>query len=521
MSTQTKKIPTGQKRGWGRIFNLLQSLTLLVFMPTFLNAQQILPNTVYCVKGSEANPVSYCVDDTPCKTFNEHTVCLTNVQDLPVGAFKTSANCWKEQTDYTCMQYQENCTQYSSDSNCTEIGAKACTTGSNGQPMLSSNPKTGECSSYTRNFSCTDPRKPAEESYTQTTECDISGMMGGVDWTVTTKSSADDFVTAATGQEFARQIAVYGAKDAGGVNNIFPGHAGQCRDGYLGLKNCCKSSGGGSISNASLAQKIGVSVAFGGFKQGSGYAAAKGSGLVRDTVMSNAPEFLKPGMQSMFDSMAGNSWQSAGFGAFGFGTTAAAAEGILGSAASQVSYGGLGGTTSFTVGSQQIFFNPYALAAAVAIQLIMEAMSCSEAEKELARARAENLCHYIGDFCSNEIKVFGISLGCLETTQSYCCYNGFLGKAIAEGGRAQIGKSWGSPQGPDCSGFTPAQLSSIDFNAPSMQSAMEPFKQEIMKNFNSNMAPALSSRAVRFASNARSFIQKPFARNFFNHQPTT
>ncbi|MFT6220349.1 MAG: hypothetical protein ACJAVG_001064 [Rickettsiales bacterium] len=33
-----------------------------------------------------------------------------------------------------------------------------------------------------------------------------------------------------------------------------------------------------------------------------------------------------------------------------------------------------------------------------------------------------------------------------------------------EQGRAQLGIGWGSPQGPNCSGFTPEQLQSLRFD---------------------------------------------------------
>ena len=475
--------------------NIFITILLLISFNSF--GQNILPNTVKCYSGDGVTPFSSCADSEACKNIDGSIICLANTMSPPIGAIVSTQTCWTLVKEYTCLQYVSDCTRYSSDSLCTEIGAKACTKDGNGQPMIATIPGIGECSSYTRNFSCTDSRKPTQDSYTQTTECDISGLMGGVDWTVTTKSSADDFVVAATGQEFARQIAIYGAKDAGGINNLFPGLASSCRDGYAGLKNCCKSSGGGTISNNSLAKGIGISVALGGFKQGSGYAVAKGSKYVFDTIYTGVqPMFFGPGMASMLSDGMGNSWQSAGFGAFGFGTTAAAAEGLTGGLFYQ-------STIEFSVGSQTLYFNPYALATAIAIQLVMEAMSCTQDEQDLARARAESLCHYVGDFCSNEIKFLGATIGCLETTQAYCCYNGLLGKAIAEGGRAQIGKGWGSPKGPDCSGFTPAQLSSIDFNTPGMQSALEPFKQSIMSNFNSTAAPALAGGSIKTSIGGR------------------
>ena len=40
-----------------------------------------------------------------------------------------------------------------------------------------------------------------------------------------------------------------------------------------------------------------------------------------------------------------------------------------------------------------------------------------------------------------------------------------LARIINEQGRVQVGKSWGSAQGPDCAGFTIAELQSLDFAA--------------------------------------------------------
>lgn len=40
-----------------------------------------------------------------------------------------------------------------------------------------------------------------------------------------------------------------------------------------------------------------------------------------------------------------------------------------------------------------------------------------------------------------------------------------LARLINEQGRIQVGKGWGSAQSPDCSGFTIAQLQSLDFSA--------------------------------------------------------
>jgi conjugal transfer mating pair stabilization protein TraN len=39
-----------------------------------------------------------------------------------------------------------------------------------------------------------------------------------------------------------------------------------------------------------------------------------------------------------------------------------------------------------------------------------------------------------------------------------------LARILNEQGRAQLGRSWGGAESPDCSGFTVAQLQSLDFS---------------------------------------------------------
>jgi len=72
--------------------------------------------------------------------------------------------------------------------------------------------------------------------------------------------------------------------------------------------------------------------------------------------------------------------------------------------------------------------------------------------------KSNRLCHYLGSYCSS--KFLG---ACVTKKESYCCFNSRLAKIINEQGRGQIGKSWGGAKSPDCSGFTPEQLQSLDF----------------------------------------------------------
>lgn len=460
-----------------------------VLLCHFSASAQIKPNTVMCIKGSDAHPQTYCADPTPCKQIvgpNEtHTVCLAGTVNPPPGALIHTSSCWSRTTEYTCLEYVSSCAKFTSDQNCNEQGSRTCTTDAESQLLASSYPKLGQCAAYTRTFSCLDPRKDSSSSYTKTTQCDVNGTMNGLDWSTSRESSASDFVLAVTGQEFARQLALYGSKDGGAIDNLFPGHPLGCREGYMGLKSCCKSSGGGAASNNSMAKNTGLSIGMGALQQGAGYAAAKGSMYVFDTIITHAPEFLTPGVDAMLSAGANNMSQFAGFGAFGIGSTAEAAGGLF-----------FGSTSSVAIGNTGLYFNPYALAAAIAIQIVMEVLSCDQDEMDLARARSQNLCHSIGSYCSTKIKVLGVTVGCAETTDMFCCYNGQLGKAVAEGSHAQLGLSWGSPESPICRGLTVAQLTALDFNSPAMLQAMEPFKQEIMKGYEKNIAPNLTSGAV-------------------------
>ncbi len=75
--------------------------------------------------------------------------------------------------------------------------------------------------------------------------------------------------------------------------------------------------------------------------------------------------------------------------------------------------------------------------------------------------RDTRLCVGVGSYCSTRIPIIRV---CTEITESYCCFNSRLARLINEQGRTQLGKIWGAPQAPDCSGFTPAQLQSLDFS---------------------------------------------------------
>jgi conjugal transfer mating pair stabilization protein TraN len=116
-----------------------------------------------------------------------------------------------------------------------------------------------------------------------------------------------------------------------------------------------------------------------------------------------------------------------------------------------------------TFGSFTFTFNYYQLAAELAIMVYEDLTSCNTEEQMLGLKRGQNLCTYVGTYCSSSINLIVGSI-CVENTQTYCCYNSLLGQIINVQGRVQIGKGYGSTSSPDCSGFTTDQFAQIDFS---------------------------------------------------------
>lgn len=85
---------------------------------------------------------------------------------------------------------------------------------------------------------------------------------------------------------------------------------------------------------------------------------------------------------------------------------------------------------------------------------------CNEEELMLIEAARNGRCHLVGSYCSSDTP-----LGCARTRLNWCCFNSKLARIVNEQGRPQLAKGWGSAKTPDCSGFTPAQLQSLNFAA--------------------------------------------------------
>lgn len=109
-------------------------------------------------------------------------------------------------------------------------------------------------------------------------------------------------------------------------------------------------------------------------------------------------------------------------------------------------------------------FDPATLAIAVAVAVAVEyfTQSCDLISMETNMMNGSGLCSYVGDYCREEWPL----VGCVQRSQSYCCYNSKMSKLINEQGRAQLTTlaPLGVPGNPVCTGFTPEQFQAIDFS---------------------------------------------------------
>jgi hypothetical protein len=101
---------------------------------------------------------------------------------------------------------------------------------------------------------------------------------------------------------------------------------------------------------------------------------------------------------------------------------------------------------------------------------------CSGEEKELGEWRHQKRCILVGTHCAE--KLLGV---CVRKITNFCCFGTKLSRLIQEHGRRQLGMNFGTAKCPDCRGFTPEELSRLDFSKIDLSELCE----DIQKNFKS------------------------------------
>lgn len=110
--------------------------------------------------------------------------------------------------------------------------------------------------------------------------------------------------------------------------------------------------------------------------------------------------------------------------------------------------------------------------------------ACDEHEMDMGIKLAQRQCFKVGPtYCNKRFPVIGGLGACMQRRQDYCCYSSILARIIVKESYSQLGinplpfgnkLNAGTPEAKgSCLGLTAEQLSSLDFNAPSMQTALE------------------------------------------------
>ena len=151
-------------------------------------------------------------------------------------------------------------------------------------------------------------------------------------------------------------------------------------------------------------------------------------------------------------------------------------------------------TAASTLAAQAVLFiNPITIGIAIAVMVVMAYLQCDVNDTHTANLVSNNLCHYVGSYCSQKVPLIGT---CLTTKQSYCCYNGLLAKEIQEGAHGQLGLSWGSPESPSCGGLSIDQITALDFGSIDLSQ----FASQIQSSSNGLSASDMSTMQGNIAT---------------------
>ena len=321
-----------------------------------------------------------------------------------------------------CWSYERalTCASGAAIDECAPLVSRGCTP--DDSVCKQTNAATGSCEIFQDSYTC----PVAAQTVTTASNCPANVYCLGANCFNTSYAGDSDFARSMSLMEAAREAGVYLDTNA---MQVFKGEGNKCRDRLL--KNCCYSdSAGAGMTNQSL---------FG-----------TGSRLVFDVLMNaDNREFLYQGAQALL--------LGSGFG--GSFTTYGVTVAVNGAALPS------GSAVLYSGQSVVVAFDPWSLAIAVVIYIAMSMTSCNADEGKLAMKEGAGLCRSIGTWCSSCIRILGKCVSCIEHTTGKCCFNSKLARIINEQGRAQVGKGWGSGRNPDCSGFTIAQLQSLDFSA--------------------------------------------------------
>ncbi len=407
--------------------------------------------------------------------------CTQGAGTRNINGLDVTESCWQYTPTYSCAgpaSGNSNCQALENDPTCTQQGTRCVDT-----------LPDGSCGLQDVSYQCMTSPGTSKE----VTTCGAGVCMNGVCSGPTTPPSTD-FGSVTAAMEAGREMGNY--LDPANLQ-LFKGQSSFCEVKLGGLGNCCAAQGDpGKASNAYLMAGVklianqaiksygspymydtlyegnlvsadtmasisgGASTQFGSSASQianaqQSYSAAQANFSAAGQAYDQAAATY--GAESAEASAAQASMQSAGTALVSSGEALETASATMASG----SYSAFGITATIGAdGSVALAVCVPCIAAIVAIYLIEQWLQCTQSDQMTGMRKSAHLCTYVGSWCSQ--KVLG---SCAAETQSYCCYNSVLARIVEEQGRVQLGKGYGDPKNPDCSGFTEAELAKVNFSA--------------------------------------------------------
>jgi conjugal transfer mating pair stabilization protein TraN len=332
-------------------------------------------------------------------------VCVDGPSTKRIQGHDVSRACWQFDSTYNCSNGPpaDECAPLVA-AGCVQT-ATACKEATPGNPLV--------CGIYQDTYEC----GKGATTTTTVTACPTSTFCVGAACFDTSSPKDADFARTVAYLEAGREAGKYIDPK---TLKVFKGADNRCDQKLFGITNCCKAggSGSGSLSNAQVM-----------YSAGSEVGSAAFSTYTYDSLFaSDAPDWVVNGFEALFSG----------------GTDSVLA-------------GMMAGDLTVESFLEYLIPGPWTFIM-LAIQL-SGLLDCEQQEQITAMKKDAGLCHEVGSYCSED--VLGV---CLVETHTNCCFNSKLALIINEQARVQLGKSWGSAEGPDCSGFTIAELQSLDFS---------------------------------------------------------
>lgn len=83
---------------------------------------------------------------------------------------------------------------------------------------------------------------------------------------------------------------------------------------------------------------------------------------------------------------------------------------------------------------------------------------CSADELNIAKLRDAEQCIEVGTYCETEI--LGV---CIDERNAFCCFDSVIARILNQEAKKQLGRGYGIPENPDCSGIDLNDLAKVDF----------------------------------------------------------